>query len=92
VQWEWALAAAAAVVMGVGLWMSGAKKPPEKAAAGNIARPTRQELPAPSVARVKHVRPRVRRKEPVQPLKVKMFTSDPDVVIYWIVDRKETFE
>jgi len=27
-----------------------------------------------------------------QPLRVKMFTSDPDVVIYWIVDKKEGYE
>jgi hypothetical protein len=25
-------------------------------------------------------------------LRVKMFTSDPDVVIYWIVDKKDGFE
>jgi hypothetical protein len=27
-----------------------------------------------------------------EPLRVKMFTSDPDVVIYWIVDKKEGYE
>jgi hypothetical protein len=95
VPWEWALAAAAAVVMGVGLWMSGAKKPP--AVAGNIVvvskeNEERRLKPTPQAkARATRVRT-VRRKEPVQALKVKMFTSDPDVVIYWIVDRKETFE
>jgi len=29
---------------------------------------------------------------PAEPLRVKMFTSDPDVVIYWIVDKKEGIE
>ena len=27
-----------------------------------------------------------------EPLRVRMFTSDPDVVIYWIVDKKEGYE
>jgi hypothetical protein len=51
------------------------------------ARATRREQAA-AVRQVK----RVSYREQVQPLKVKMFTSDPDVVIYWIVDRKESFE
>ncbi len=104
VQWEWVLAAAAAVVMGVGLWMGGAKKAP--AAAGNIversgARNESDESTCVWVANsasrrvsTRHARVRTPRRTggQEQPLKVKMFTSDPDVVIYWIVDRKETFE
>jgi hypothetical protein len=33
-----------------------------------------------------------RRLAPAETLRVKMFTSDPDVVIYWIVGKKEGFE
>jgi len=82
--WQWALAAAALIVMAVGLWPF--KKPPERAAAAKIGGPTRQELPV--LRTVK----RVRKRKAVEPLRVKMFTSDPDVVIYWIVDKKEGIE
>jgi hypothetical protein len=89
-QWAWALAAAAAaIVIAILLSRTTAPKPiiatktpieepPRKAAAAKIGRPTR-------------MRP-VRKKERTEPLRVKMFTSDPDVVIYWIVDRKEGSE
>jgi hypothetical protein len=84
--WEWALAAAAAIVLAIGLWHGKPpEKPPERAAAVKIAGPTRT---APPAASVKHVRKR----RPAEPLRVKMFTSDPDVVIYWIVDKKEGAE
>ncbi len=91
--WEWALAAAAAIVLAIGLWRTPSKKPPERTAAAKIGRPTIQEASMSAVvaAPVKHVR-RVRKREPAEALRVKMFTSDPDVVIYWIVDRKEGFE
>jgi hypothetical protein len=83
--WVWALAAAAAIVLAIGLWHG---KPPEKlperAAAAKIVGPTRTP-----VAPVKRVR---KKRQPPEPLRVKMFTSDPDVVIYWIVDKKEGIE
>jgi hypothetical protein len=85
-RWAWALAAAAAIVMAIGLWRERpAEKPPQRAAAAKIVGPTRTAAAAP----VKHVRKKRRRAEP---LRVKMFTSDPDVVIYWIVDKKEGSE
>ena len=59
------------------------------AAAAKIGRPARTEQVV--VAPVKHVRAH-RKQMPAEPLKVKMYTSDPDVVIYWIVDRKEGIE
>lgn len=84
--WEWALAAAAAIVIAVGLWRIGpTEKPPERAAAAKIVGPTRTP-PAVPVKRVRKKRP------PAEPLRVRMFTSDPDVVIYWIVDKKEGSE
>jgi hypothetical protein len=84
--WAWALAAAAAMVMAIGLWrVRPPEEPPKRAAAANIGRPTRTEPVVP----VKHVR---KRRQLTEPLRVKMFTSDPDVVIYWIVDKKEGSE
>lgn len=93
-RWGWAVAAAAAIVMAIGLWRLGPhlapqKEPPKMAAAARIGRPTRSEQVV--AAPVKHVRAH-RKLPPAEPLKVKMYTSDPDVVIYWIVDRKEGSE
>ena len=83
-RWAWALAAA--LVIAIGLWrVRPAEKPPERAAAAKIVGPTRTAAVAP----VKRVR---KKRKPAEPLRVKMFTSDPDVVIYWIVDKKEGIE
>jgi hypothetical protein len=95
VRWEWALAAAAAIVLAVFVWKTPrVEKLPVTAA--HVAAPQQQLLsrfPAPTAQgdarRVKHVQ---RKQIPTEPLRVKMFTSDPDVVIYWIVDRKEGSE
>ena len=81
----WAMAVAAAIVMAIGLSRP-AKKPPETAAAVKIDGPTRAVVATPVK---RHV---VRKRKAAEPLRVKMFTSDPDVVIYWIVDKKEGFE
>ncbi len=90
-RWAWVVAAAAAIVMALALWRPVPhKEPPKMAAAARIGRPTRTEQ-AVVVAPVKHVRA-YRKPPPAEPLKVKMYTSDPDVVIYWIVDRKEGIE
>ena len=90
-RWEWALAAAAVIAMAVGIWaMSAEKRFPAPPVHVAVSAP-RIELPPP-IAHVKHGRPHTRRREPTEPLRVKMFTSDPDVVIYWIVDRKERSE
>jgi hypothetical protein len=95
-QWGWALAAAAAAIMMAIVLRNSMppKEPPQKAAAAKIGRPTRPERPMLARApEVKHIRPhRVTKREPSEPLRVKMYTSDPDVVIYWIVDRKEGSE
>lgn len=85
----WALAtAAAAIVMTVVAWkMTHVEK---------LVPPPVQFVGAPPVSiPVKHKtvkRQTAHRATPQQPLRVKMFTSDPDVVIYWIVDKKEGFE
>lgn len=89
---HWALAAAvAAIVMVVLAWkdtrVENLSPPPIRlAAAQKVAQP----VYAP-VSHKQHKRRTVHGAAP-QPLRVKMFTSDPDVVIYWIVDKKEGYE
>jgi hypothetical protein len=84
---HWALAAAA-VLIGIFAWkMTRVEKlilPPVGIA---VAEPV--SVPS-SHKKVK--RKAAHGAAPQQPLRVKMFTSDPDVVIYWIVDKKEGFE
>ncbi len=95
VRWEWALGAAAAIVLGVFVWKP---TPVERLSitAAHGAAPQQQlfsRFPAPvaqgRARRVKHIQ---KKQIPTEQLRVKMFTSDPDVVIYWIVDRKEGSE
>ena len=86
---HWAqVAAAAAIVMAIFGWkMTRVEKltlPPVRVAAAQTV-----SIP-PSRKKVK--RKAAHGAAPQQPLRVKMFTSDPDVVIYWIVDKKEGFE
>jgi hypothetical protein len=89
VRWEWALAAAAAIVMAVATWkVTRVEKLPMQPVrvAVSAAKPVvAGHGPAPRKAK-RHLSPAA------EPLRVKMFTSDPDVVIYWIVDRKEGIE
>jgi hypothetical protein len=84
---HWALAAAA-VLIGIFAWkMTRVEKlilPPVRIA---VAQPV--YVP---VSHKKSKRQAAHGAAPQQPLRVKMFTSDPDVVIYWIVDKKEGFE
>jgi len=88
-QMHWALVAAvAAIVMAIFTW--------------KMTRVQKLALPPVQVAAVQPVFVPSSHKKvkklaahgaaPQQPLRVKMFTSDPDVVIYWIVDKKEGFE
>jgi hypothetical protein len=85
------VAVAAAIVMAVIGWkMTRVEKlilPPVRVAAA-------QNLAQPVDAPVSHNQGRRKAAHGAapQPLRVKMFTSDPDVVIYWIVDKKEAYE
>jgi anti-sigma factor RsiW len=94
-RWGWALAAAAAIVIGflATRQVPVAPLPPVVIAEAPAMEEQRQATrsPAPQVARAS--RRQVTRSPALQePLKVKMFTSDPDVVIYWLVDPKEGSE
>ena len=96
-RWQWAVAAAAMVLMMLGLSrMWPVEKIPEVASgqwsvASGAVTPPQVEIP-PVKAPVKRRVPRRRRTERAQPLMVKMFTSDPNVVIYWLIDSKEGTE
>ncbi len=81
----WELAAAAAIIlMAIFLTMPRAEK---------LQSPVHVAVSAPQIrlppVRAKHVH---KKRVPAETLRVKMFTSDPDVVIYWIVDKKEGYE
>ena len=89
VRWQWALAAAAAIVMAVATWkvtrVEKLPMQPVRVAVAAAKPVVAGHGPAPRKAK-RHLSPAA------EPLRVKMFTSDPDVVIYWIVDRKEGIE
>jgi hypothetical protein len=78
------LAAAAVILMAIFLRMPRVEKLPS---------PVHVAVSAPQIklppVRVKHVH---KKRVLAETLRVKMFTSDPDVVIYWIVDKKEGYE
>jgi hypothetical protein len=81
----WALAAAAAIIlMAIFLRIPRAER---------LQSPVHVAVSTPQIklppVRVKHVR---KKRVPAETLRVKIFTSDPDVVIYWIVDKKEGYE
>ena len=78
------LAAAAIILMAIFLRMPRLEK---------LQSPVHVAVSAPQIklppVRAKRVH---KKRVPAETLRVKMFTSDPDVVIYWIVDKKEGYE
>ena len=86
-RWEWALAAAAAILI-VLFVARGTRTETTRMTVALVA----PQAPRVEIPQVRHVRPRIKKHIAAEPLRVKMLTSDPDVVIYWIVDRKEGFE
>ncbi len=93
----WAVAgAAAAVLVAVGVWVK--PEAPVIMAAHGAAPLLRQQKHVDTNVdagrlEARATRPKTRRaRKAEEPLRVKMFTSDPDVVIYWIVDTKEGVE
>jgi len=83
---RWALAAAAMIAMAIGAW----KIQPLPAGHGHVPRQVVAKIETPVPVARRRV-PRAKQQK-LEPLKVKLLTSDPDVVIYWIVDRKEGTE
>jgi len=92
--WKWSSAAAAVIItLGAAWWASRPSKPPQIVSidvkvtgiAPRTVTPVPAEIP-------KILKPAVIPVTPVaqeEPLRVKMLTPDPDVVIYWLVDGKE---
>jgi len=90
-RWGWALAAAAAVVVVFGVARKDRAKPDVGRPFQTAAALPRAEQKAEPVQRTVAKRPVEARRRPgmVAPLRVKMLTSDPNIVIYWIVESKE---
>ncbi len=87
-RWPWLVAAAAAVIAGIGL----SYRPAPVVVPPQVATIQPQSvaplLPEPVVAKpvpVHRTRP-VKPAEPAEPLLVKFLTDDPDIVIYWLID------
>ena len=98
IRWEWPAVVAAMLALAFGL---AHRKPVGKITAlpkqVAVADPAPKSVVPAAIAPAKRrvrVHRQVARKveEPAQPLKVKMFTSDPNVVIYWLIDAKEGSE
>ena len=97
-RWSWALAAAAMIAVLICAWPRQRLSHPMAEQGGRTPGSARDPLIAPtrnvSTARSAN-RPRTRGavpRKPAEVLKVKMFTDDPNVVIYWLVEKKEGAE
>ena len=91
--WPWAVAAVAAAIVAVAVWPTPAPVPvPAVQIAKVEPLPTAPALPAvvkpAPIRRAHHVRPKPAplTAKAAEPLMVKFFTDDPDVVIYWLID------
>ena len=99
--WIWGLAAAAALVLGIGLprmFRTEVVVVPEVTVPVEVAE-VEPQAPAPEIPKRTQAALRAKARprpavalpveEPAQPLMVKMLTPDPDVVIYWLIDPVE---
>ncbi len=90
--WAYALAAGLAVVAVGALW-NVAYRPAPHAPQPAVAVVPRQAGPAPAESDktgvLPHRAPRVKRPAPAaEPLLVKLITDDPEVIIYWLIEKK----
>jgi hypothetical protein len=92
--WWWSAAAAAvvAVLSANALWRPrpAPHVPPRQEARAPVLIPAMSPPPHRTPARVK--RARAVKPAAAEPLLVKMLTDDPDIVIYWLVDRNGELE
>jgi hypothetical protein len=94
-RWGWALAAAAAVLIVFGVTRTtkvDRPAPPLVTVAPAVEQPFQTAAAVRPNVRRPGGRRQAGRPAPQQLLKVKMFTSDPDVVIYWLIEPKEGSE
>jgi hypothetical protein len=93
--WKWSSAAAALVITATAAWFaSRPPKPPQIVSVDvNVTGIVQQNkvLPVPSPIPEK-LTPAVVPVASAEPLRVKMLTPDPDVVIYWLVDSRGELE
>ncbi|GEM_PF-3487946 len=85
--WKWSSAAAALVLSAAGAWFaSRPPKPPQIVSVDvNVTGVVQHEAPVVK-AKIPDRIPALIPVASTEPLKVKMLTPDPDVVIYWLVD------
>lgn len=105
--WRWAIAAAAMVVVGLGLWraLTPVRIPtPPITVTASLVDPPKAEPALPVIANVRNIRPsRVSRSwhvvrvsetvdddgDTIAQTLVKKATSDPNVVIYWLIEARK---
>ncbi len=89
-RWAWAAAAAMALLAAPLLLRQAPPVPPPPVPIASLAPPPVDLLPQRQKPPRRHVRHRPQPAVSSEPLLVKLETSDPNVVIYWIVERKRT--
>jgi len=101
--WAWVLAGAVAAALVALVFAPGRQQPAPRTATARpaapaikpaVSEPPARPAPVARVARVRSsrrkpvvVRP-IENGPPGEPLLIKLYTDDPDVIIYWIADRK----
>jgi len=90
--WVYALAAGLAVVAVGALWNVAyrpAPHAPQLASAAPVRWGKSPDLPNDKTGVLSHRPPRVKRPAPAaEPLLVKLITDDPEVIIYWLIEKK----
>jgi hypothetical protein len=86
--WKWTSAAAAVfITVGAAWWASRPVRPPQIVSIDvKVTGIAPKEVPVQKAAIPTVLKPAILPVAHEEPLRVKMLTSDPDVVIYWLVD------
>jgi len=93
--WRWSSAAAALFLTVGGTWWASRPPKPPQIVSVDVTGIVPREVPVLPAKIPEKLTPTVVPVVPVantEPLRVKMLTPDPDVVIYWLVDQKGEFE
>jgi len=88
--WKWTSAAAALVITLGAAWCASRPVPPPHIVSIDVKVTgiAPKEVPVEKAEIPTVPKPVIRPNVPEEPLRVKMLTPDPDVVIYWLIDQK----